>query len=268
MLGAIAKKPLSITELIQTSDASVIIKMIDKNDDNQKTWFRALFTTQVVKNKEALNCIQRWAHLCSEDDVTLLLNLSIQTNTDELHQLVIKCATCLDLEQLMLVLTRHFYRNKFSHVLNSNIGPSLTIIFNKLNDKKLLMDDLVKEILLLLLQNPVEVFTYITNECVKNKFYTDCLIETFDKIKEIAKIDHVGIASVKEVLDKYGINSQNRGNYAYLFKKMHEIDYFTTEDIMLRILLPCIKKWYEGECLNELSNILQTLIVSIIETHF
>lgn len=263
MLGAIAKKPLSLTELIQKSDLAIIIKMINKKDNDQVAWFRALFTTQVFKNKEALDCINRWAHLCGEDEVTLLLNLSVQTNKENFHKLIIKCASCLDVEKLLLVCTRHFYRNKFSHVLNANIGPSLTLIFNKLTENQFLLDDLAKEVILLLLQNPMLVFTYINNECVRNKFYTDCLIDTFDKIKEISKIDSVGIVSMKEVLNKNISNSQNEANFAYLLKELYNIEYFTNEEIVLKILLPSMKQCYDERRLEELINVMQIFMVSI-----
>lgn len=265
MLGAIAKKPLSIAELIQKSDTAAIINMVNKKDDNQAMWFKALFTTQVSKNQEALDCINIWAHLCNEDDVTLLLNLAVDTNNKEFHKLVIKCASCLTMEKLLIVCTRHFYRNKFSHILNENITTSLTILFNKLNEKSSILDDLQKEVILLLLQNPMTIFTYIKNECVKNKFYTDCFLEIFDKIKEISKIDNIGVTSMKGVLGKIPICDQNLMNYAYLFDKLVNIGYITKEDLILKILLPKMKNDCTDNNLNELICILQLFMVSKIK---
>lgn len=263
MLGAIAKKPLSISELLQKSDTPTIIKMIDKADCNQEKWFRALFTTQVSKNKEALNCINRWAHLCNEDDVTLLLNLNTQSGNEELRKIIIKCSTCLSLDKLMAVCTKHFYRNKFSHVLDENIGPSITILFNKLNQNGLLSDDLQKDIILLLLKNPLVFLTHIKSECAKNKFYTDCMSATFERIKEISKIDNIGVVSMKEVLNEVTCNSQNITNYAYLFLKLREIGYFNLEDIILKILFPVIKQQSEEGHLEEVLSLLQVITVSI-----
>lgn len=261
MLGAIAKKPLSITELVQKSDMSTIIKMINKEDCNQEKWFRALFTTQVFKNKEALNCINRWAHLCNEDDVTLLLNLNTQTNDEEFRKLIVKCATCLSLEKLMVVCTKHFYRNKFSHILDEYIGPSITTLFNKLNENKLLLSDLEKDLILLLLKNPLAFFIHIISECVKNKFYTDCMSVTFERIKEISKIDNIGIVLMKEVMNKIIPNSQNITNYTYLFVKLYAIGYFTLEDLILKILFPIIKQSNEEGRLEEVINVLQIITV-------
>lgn len=260
MLGAIAKKPLSISELVQTSDMPTIIKMINKEDCNQKKWFRTLFTTQVSKNKEALNCINQWAHLCNEDDVTLLLNLNTQINNEEFRKLIIKCAACLSLDKLMAVCSKHFYRNRFSHILDENIGPSMTILFNKLNENKLL-DDLVKDSILLLLKNPLFFLTHIISECVKNTFYTDCMIVTFERIKEISKIDNVGVATMKEVMSKPDSNYKNLMNCAYLFSKLYEIGYFTLEDILLKILFPIIKQQIEEECLGKVLYVLHIITV-------
>lgn len=261
MLGAIAKKPLSISELVQISDMPTIIKMINKEDCNQETWFRALFTTQVFKNKEALNCINRWAHLCNEDDVTLLLNLNTQINDEEFRKLIIKCAACLSLEKLMAVCTKHFYRNKFSHILDENIGPSITVLFNKLNENKLLLDDLGKDIILLFFQNPLVFLTHIKSECLKNKFYTDCMIATFERVKEISKIDNVGVVTMKEVMTRPISDSKNIMNYAYIFLKLYEIGYFTLEDIILKILLPIIKQHNEEGHLEEVLYVLQIITV-------
>lgn len=266
MLGTFARKPLSLNELIQRADVTTVIRMVDKKDNNQEAWFKALFTTQVFKNKEALDCIGRWPNLCNEDDLTLLLNLNVQKNDEEFHKLIIKCATCLNLEKLKIVCTRHFYRNKFSHVLNANIEPSLTILFNKLNESNLLFSDLPKEVILLLLQNPIVVLTYIKNECVINKFYTDCLIDTFVKIKEISQIDDVGIMSMTEVLSKNTLNSQNVVNYAYLFRKLQDILYFTKEDVVITILLPFMKQCHTDGRLEQLTHFLQIFIVSISQS--
>lgn len=263
MLGAIAKKPLSIVELIQKSDVSTIIKMINKKDNNQEKWFRALFTTQVFKNKEALSCIDKWAHLCNEDDVTLLLNLSIQTNDQKFRALIIKCASYLSMESLLIVCTRHFYRNKFSHILNENIRPSITLIFNKLRENELLLDDVGKDIILIILQNPSNALSFINSECTKNKFYTDCMVAVFERMKEISRIDNIGIHSLREILSSDNLDYDNSKNYAYLLKKLHDIEYLTTEDIILKIILPVLKPIVEERRLEELVNILQIVQVSI-----
>ncbi|KAJ8933257.1 hypothetical protein NQ314_014138, partial [Rhamnusium bicolor] len=211
MLNMIAKKPKTLAERIKEADISMLINKIYKNDQDQKSWFQALLNTPIFRNNEAVKCVDVWAHLCDENDVTRLLNLSIQSNNAEAKKLAIKCASTLNLEKLILVSIRHFYENKFKNILNEDIEPQLMVIFNKVNEMTNIEDDFVKEISLLLLQNPKVVFAYLYNECLKNIFYTNCLRDTFSNIKEIAKIENIGADILKDVMLKNKPNSNNGG---------------------------------------------------------
>ncbi|KAG5892312.1 hypothetical protein JTB14_023492 [Gonioctena quinquepunctata] len=261
MLGPIARKPLTLTELIHKADVPTMIKKINKVDQNQKNWFKALLATNIFKDEEAVKCVEKWCQLCSEDDVSLLLDSCVDTKNLRHKKLAIKCVATLPTENLILVAVRHFYKHKFVNMISEGIEEALALMFNKLGDKgSARAEELTADLILLLFQSPELVLGFIYTECLKNAFYTACLKPTFLAIHEIGKINNIGVSVLLGVVEKNIPNSQNVNKYVELFRVLVETGYFSNDMVLLKVLYPLVKRFYEGNSLEELSCTLQIIL--------
>nr|XP_023018014.1 uncharacterized protein LOC111507024 [Leptinotarsa decemlineata] len=260
MLGQIAKKPLTLTELIHKADVRTMIRNVNKVNKDQRNWFKALLGTNIFKDKAALECVKSWYHLCSEDDVSLLLDLCVNMNNFEHKEIVLKCAATLPVEKLVLVATRHFHKHKFVNMASEGIEDALTVIFNKLNDKSSnVSEDLTGDLVFLLLQSPELVLSCLFSECLKSTFHTACLKHTFSLIREIAKINSIGVTILHGVIERNVPSSQNVDNYMELFRNLVDTELFSNKVMILKVFYPLLKKFYEGKCFEELSYSIQIL---------
>ncbi|CAH1100977.1 unnamed protein product [Psylliodes chrysocephalus] len=260
MLGILARKPKSLTEQIYEADINTIIKKINKKDQDQTSWFRALLKTQIFENKKALECVRTWSHLCNENDVSVLLNWCIKLHTEESVSVFIRCASNLTLEELKIVATSHFYKNKFLNLATTDVEENLTRMLNKFKEDADMENDLTKDVLILFIQQPEVVLSYLYKECLKNNFYLKILTGTFDSIKEIVKIIDMGSNVFLNVARDNAPNSNNLNNYIELLKTLNEIHYFTNDDILLKILNSMLNKCYCDKLLEELDLVLQMFL--------
>ncbi|XP_063909170.1 uncharacterized protein LOC135126890 [Zophobas morio] len=239
MLGTIAKKPKTINEQIYSADKATMVAMVNKADSNQKQWFTALLNTQVLDCKDSIDCVDRWAFLCTVSDVTRLLNLSIYKKNTDVRNVVVKCAATLDFNELVLVTTRHFFQNGITHNLNDNVQPQLILIFNKIKDKNI-GNEFCKELYLLLLQNPKQTLSYIFSECSKNAFYSCNLAPFWPSIKEIITIDNFGMSALENEMSNNKLCEQNCRNYIQLCNALAG-PVVTAGKIVTDVILPLLQ---------------------------
>ncbi|CAH0552693.1 unnamed protein product [Brassicogethes aeneus] len=230
ILANLARKPKSLSEQIHEADLKTTIKKVNKEDADQKYWFKALLNTQVFKDKDTIECAKKWAHLSSADDVSRLLDLSVLGCDDNGKELIIKCASVLSAEDLILTITRHFYKNGSNHILNDNINNQMVLLFNKF--KRMEKDGCIKDIALLVLQNPKQLFAYIYKECIKDQYYSELLKECFISLKEISQIEKIGFNIFNEIYNESSLNEQNVNNFAVLLNMLLDIKYFTDNTVV------------------------------------
>ncbi|CAG9827894.1 unnamed protein product [Diabrotica balteata] len=260
VLGSLAKKPKSITEQIHEADIGKMINKINKTDRDQIHWFKALIRTQIFENEESAKCVKKWYHLCDEEDVSQLLNWCVQKKTPQSVELTVKCLSTLDLEKLTAVATTYFYKNKFIKLQASDVAKTLRSLLNKAKEDSDVENDLAKDILILFMQQPVIVLPYLYEECIKNSFYTNVLKKTFEVLKDIIKIDNIGVTTLLAVFDSQPPNEHTINNCIQLFKKLMEIGIFNN-DVVLTILGSMLKKHHEEGRLEEVDLVLQMFLL-------
>lgn len=261
MLGTMARKPKSLSEQIFEANIETIIKKINKQDADQERWYKALLNRHFLKNKDAIECVNTWAHLCKEDDVIRLLNLTTLSDESDINKIVIKCIAFLDTQKLIFVAVRHFYQNGFKKKLNDNVHQQLVILFNKLGGDGD-GDGFMKDVVLLLMQNPKAVLKFIYEECVKNIYYTTSLKDLFASIKELAQIENIGLNIFHEILKEYKPSSQNLPQYIQLLNTLLEIKYFSNITVINKIILSLINEEAQGN-MSDFNINLQLCSVSI-----
>ncbi|VEN44654.1 unnamed protein product [Callosobruchus maculatus] len=268
MLTTISRKPKTLTEQVREADIPKLIKNIKKENSDQKVWFEALLSNaQLLDDEEALNCVQKYTNLCGESELFHLLDLFAQTKKDVLKKIIIDTSKNLSLDQLMSVMVKHFYRNKFECILSDDVEAQLTVIFNKISKTKCPVENLQLEVSLLLLQSPKVVIRFLYHECLKSSLCTNLLKGSFDNLKEVAKINDVGVYVLNDIIKENLPNPGNVENYAELFKMLLELDYFSNETVWQKILWPLLKSLHEGENLQCLNCTLQIILDSKLKIH-
>lgn len=247
MLGPMAKKPKTINEIILEADVDTIIANIDKGDENQKLWLRGLMNTNVFKNKKASNCLDRWAHLCTQDDVMRLLSLSVHCKEHELKMLVLKCANVLSIQELEFVTTRYFCEYNTNNLDTGLVVQEFTTLINKTQSGSEVNDEFIKSLYLLLLQNPEAVLTVLYSECLRANTYANYLKKAFTSIKTSVEVIH-GLPKniLIKVFKSNPPNTENLVCYKCLLDMLLELHFFNTHSILNEVFKPQLK-----ELLNE-----------------
>ncbi|KAL3283917.1 hypothetical protein HHI36_018086 [Cryptolaemus montrouzieri] len=258
LLKPFASKPKDLKEQIRMADLDKMVVMVNREDENQRQWFGALVFSPFFSNDKAVECVSNWSHLCMEEDVSRVLNLSLKVNHKEAKKLAIKCASHLSLSQLILVVTRHFYNNRFV-ILNSDVLPEIVLLFNKLKDSESMKENVIFELLLLILQNPDASISFILTECVKNTFYVSVLRECFTKLKDILKIHDIGVNCLQKAMKTCPPNEQNHGSYVKLLQLFVDVNLFTNETLISKIINPSLAEYIKADHLKELQQILKIL---------
>lgn len=259
MLGTIARKPRSVNELILQADVPKMISVINRGETEQKRWFSALLNTQVLDCEESMKCIDRWAHLCTTSDVTLLINMGVVSKNPRAKKLVIKCASTLELSDLVLVTIQHFYRNGITN-FNDNINQELVFLFNKIKDKSD-EDIFCKELHLLLLQNPEQTLTHVFSECLKNTFYSNSLMCVWPNLKQVLTIENFGINLLNKEITNNPPSDQTCRNHSELFNALIKSEIFRIETILLVMIVPLLQSAYQEANYQLLKNELEIIKV-------
>ncbi|XP_015838450.1 uncharacterized protein LOC103315013 isoform X2 [Tribolium castaneum] len=240
MLGTIAQKPKTIDDLILQADVPTMISKINRVDVNQKQWFTALLNTQVLKCEKSIECIERWAHLCTVSDVTHLINMGVLSKDPRAKKLVIKCASTLDLNDLILVTIRHFHKNGIMSNFNEDLQQDLILFFNKIKNKS--VDEVFcKELHLLLLQNPEQTLTYVFVECLKNSFYLTSLANAWPSLKEVLTIGDFGLNLLNTQINNNTPTEQTYKYYSELLNALISAEIFPIERIIGVVVLPLLE---------------------------
>ncbi|GJQ82021.1 hypothetical protein Trydic_g6898 [Trypoxylus dichotomus] len=254
MLSSIAKKPKTLNELIHEASITTMVTKIDENVEHRNKWFTALLNTQVFQNKEAKDCVKRWTNLCTIEDLERLLSLSVNHKDDEeVVDIIIKCTSFFDEKNLAVLMTRFFYQYGLKNCLKSkNTQPQLIITLNKLekNSNK----EFVKDILLLLLQDPELVLTALLKAVAKSDVLLDSLEDTLKLIAHIMVIENVFSRILKGLLEETKIDSRNVKNYERIFKIIAEASQLKLERFFL---IPLMNEYLTDERYSELSYIFQ-----------
>lgn len=265
MLSTIAKKPKSLQEIIQQADSSKMIAMIETNDANQKRWFQALLHTQVFANEKSLACVERHYDLCDEAEVDRLLNLCGGKEIDgKKLRVVLKCAAMLSADQLAILITRYLRRFGTGTPLNGRYNrEELVVLLNKMKEKK---DDFVKDVLLLLLQNPRVVLSDLYSECLKNSLISENLKSTFASCKEIVVIDDMIVNCLKNLITTE-VLGEHYQHYKTLLQVLLATKSITYDKVINDLLSPFAKSLLNDENYTCLLYLLCILNVCIYHFH-
>lgn len=261
-LGAIARKPKSIYEQIQEADTSKIIEMIEKGDENQKQWFRALFRTRVFSDEKAIACVEKHCNLCSEREVERVFTFCAGKEVDERKlNLVLKCASTVPLQQLIILVTRYFKNYGVHTPLNRMYNKEhLVILLNKMGESN---DEFLKELLLLLIQNLKEVLTDLYRECLRDDVYSGRLKNAFSAFKEIITTSNTSFTCLQALINDE-ILLENYQQLTALLKVLLVTTCIKYDTAITNLIIPLLKKFTEVEINNRCTlNLIKILNVSM-----
>lgn len=267
MLSTIARKPKSLPELVQQADVSTMITMIAKCDGNQQQWFHALTNTHIFDNEKSMECLEKYCYLCTQDDIDRILNMSTNYNSPRTTKLALKCASCLPLNELIVVSTRYF--RKFGIINNlddGNIRNQLILLLNCIKNVSSINDKLISKVILLMLQNPKEVLEYLYYECLKSSVYSLCLKEVFVANKEIVVINSLAATTLAAVLRKTEISNENTLQIIQLLNVLLETECVTYEEFIEKVMVPSLEQFLQEGKQSDLQNLLYSFNVSIVRT--
>lgn len=259
-LKPIAIKPKDIKEQIASSDMNQIIHMISKADDNQKKWFQALVFSSYVSNTKGMDCISKWSELCDSEDVSRLLNHSVKENNIELKKIAVKCASKLNLEELIVVVIRHFYNNGF--VVMKDNPQNIIQWFNKLKDSESLTKNNNQELLIFILENPDFSINFVLTECIKSEFYISSLHDCFTKLKNVFKIHDICLNYLNKLMIKTPPNAETYQAYTTLVQTFFAVDLITFEVFSERIICPLLTEYSKQKDYEKIYQLLVILNVS------
>lgn len=235
MLGTIARKPKSVQELIRFADAAKIVQMIEREDENQKQWFQALFHTQIFSDEKSMTCVEKYYRLCGEAEVERILNFCRGKEIDEKKlNLVLKCVSIIPLSRLIILITRYFHSYGIHTALNSKINKEkLVLLLNKIEDG----EQYKKDILLLLLQNLKEVLFDLYRECLKNAVYSTQLKSIFLDFKEILVVGNASLICLEPLITQQ-VLSENQEQLTTLLKTLIETKCVKYDTAIKDVIIP------------------------------
>lgn len=265
MLGTIARKPDSLQRQIQLADASRMIAMIEKADSNQQQWFHALTSTKVFENEKSRDCVEKYCYLCTDADLDRLLNMSINYNNKETRQVILKCASCLDVAELTIVITRYFRKfGIFTDLDDGTLKDQLVIVLNKMEKNTTADANFTKEMLLLLLQNPGVVLEYLYGECMKNSIYSTCLRDLFRIIKEIITTESLAENMLLKVFKNSPLQEDNIQQVKDLLLMLLQSECITYSTLLESLILPDIENNTKNEDYRNVYYLLEVCNVSLL----
>lgn len=267
MLATIAKKPHSAQEQIRHANPATMMAMIEKGGAHQSHWFHALTSTRVFADKNLTDCVKKHSHLCNDADMDRLLSMSVEyKERDEVKDVVLTCASALDIEDLIVVVTRYFHRFGVNNNLDrGTTKQQLVIVMNKMkrDDGVDANSAFTKEITLLLLQNAQEVLQHLFGECLKSCAYADCLKRFFEAVKEIVTVNGSALRVLMELLDKNKVSDENSKEIVQLLKTLTETRCVAGKSLTEEYFLPSFEKFLVERKYLELRNLLYVFNVSV-----
>lgn len=240
MLSNFARKPLSVHELIKQADTAKMVQMIEKGDKNQKQWFKALFRTEVFSDENVMACIEKHLDLCGENEVSRLLSFCGGKEVDQRKlDLILKCAFVIPLEELVILVIRHFWSYGIHTPLNRNYNKErLVVLLNKMEDN----DDFFKEILLLLLQNLKEVLLDLYRECLRNTMHSNHLKKVFTMIQKIVVVGGASVICLEALINEQ-VLLENHQQLIALIKVLLETECINHNNAINDLIVPLLKKF-------------------------
>ncbi|KAL1514299.1 hypothetical protein ABEB36_003578 [Hypothenemus hampei] len=230
MLKTISRKPKTIAERILEADVASIIKMVNKCDEHQKFWFKALIKKNVFSDEEIVDCLDRWYNLSDIETVEVLLKLRPKTSKHK--KLVFKCASVLTLEDLKKVLIFYLYAERWHW--NDNIVDQLVPLFNQINGN--LTVEKQKDLIELILQNPSQFIQHLFQNAFR---HSQELKDIFKLLKEQSEI---GLKFLIELFKENPISGQNFSNYIQFINCIIETEFYSWPFLVEQVFLPLIKK--------------------------
>lgn len=249
MLGPIARKPKSVQELIRSADAAKIVQMIEREDENQKQWFQALFHTQVFSDQKSMACVEKYYKLCGETEVERILSFCRGKEIDDTKLiLVLKCVSVIPLSRLVILVTRYFYSYGIHTALNNKINKEkLVLLLNKIEEN----EQYKKEMLMLLLQNLKEFLSALYRECLKNFVYSTQLKSTFSDFKEILMVGDAALICLQPLITPQ-ILLENHEQLATLLKTLLETECIEYDTAINGVIVLQLLNYLNGDALSPL----------------
>uniref|UniRef100_A0A1Y1M910 Uncharacterized protein n=1 Tax=Photinus pyralis TaxID=7054 RepID=A0A1Y1M910_PHOPY len=240
ILSTIARKPKPLNDKVLEADLSDIIFQINRGDENQLVWFRALINTQLFKDENAVKCLKKWYHLCTADDVLHLLDHS--SSSDD-RAVVLKCANALNVSDLKNVIIKHFW--KHTNIWKENIGDEFTMFLNKFDHS----DDIreTKRMLLFSLQNREYMLQTLYEKCLMKRTNINKYKIIFNEIKDIMDVNSFSTTIFANIMQSNLPKDENIVCYRELLSILLELQYFS-DGIVNKIFGACLLSIEGDDC--------------------
>ncbi|XP_065171157.1 LOW QUALITY PROTEIN: uncharacterized protein [Atheta coriaria] len=270
LLTCMAKKPKSLSEIISGASVTSIVNHINDADEHQRRWFAALVRkSDIFDIPTSRECLQRWSALCTLDEVLSILELAMSKD-ESCKRLAIKCAAHLSVPNLSTLIARSFWIDQpwKTYIELTSVQPQLTLLLNKMQNG--CNEELIRNIQLLLLENPQEVIEILFRECIKTEVYVKWLEDVFRAIKNVISMNFIPLMKLEQIiktLDELKENEQS--SITQLMHMLIRTECTEVNHLFTYVFKPLILSAQDNnENLDVILQILKSLPVeSLNETH-
>ncbi|XP_072935970.1 uncharacterized protein [Epargyreus clarus] len=245
MLEQISRKPLNITEVINTTDSSVIVENIKRNDKESSHWLQALIRKDTLhEDPTLLELLNTSFDQLNNDNCYELFQklVNIDTKNEVLKLLKIKayqgCSTAIKTDLIDI----HFTNVRFNNSLEcKQFSSMLTEVFNKL---AVTPESDLSEVLTVFIQNPRKVYIAIFKSAIENEQQTDLMLKVMIFLNKFS--DHYYskdtepclIVVLKNAIDEELDTSVKQDNLIRFISKLKEARIISGPKLLVTIIMP------------------------------
>lgn len=217
MLDAIMVKPKTVDEKISDANEAEIIKNVIIRDENQPKWIDALIKFGVVSSSEMFTVFKTIVTDLQENHYIILLNYNFSVKNPELTKIILKYIVNLELKTLINIITQYFITSGINDVFETeNFNSQLGDVLNKMISTS---EEVPKDVLTLVLQNPMVFLHQLMIESIKNPEQLSNILKIIDVIEPICGIEKNGGPFLTEIILKFLKEYNLERQYCKLFSE-------------------------------------------------
>lgn len=253
MIQQMARQPLIIADVINSTDTNVIIQKINNNDQDQLSWIHALVNKeQLCQHSDLLSVIDSNISVFDQQEcLTLFYKFtnyykSNSNNSELVKSLAIKVFQYCDASDKHTILQDHFSENQFIDLSDDeHFHNALTEMFNKFVASP---DVDLTEVLNAFLQNPRQVYNKIFILAKENNHLTSTMLNIMELLKDYSNYYYVTetepciINITKNILEASIETEAQRENLLRFLCGLKNSEIIPGTKLLLLIIMPNMHK--------------------------
>ncbi|CAH1643423.1 unnamed protein product [Spodoptera littoralis] len=253
MVQQMARKPAVINDIINVTDANVIIQNIYSNSEDRASWIHALVHKEFLcQHLELINFIETNLREFDNEECVKLYRMftnyakSNTTNREHVIPASIKIFRRCSISDKHKLLKEHFSENQFHDTSEGeHYNNFVTEMFNKFIADT---DSEFKEVLDAFLLNPKEVYTKIFVLAEENAQLTNAMLKVMDLLRDYSNYYYVTetepciISIIKKIIDESLDSDSKQDNIVKFLSGLKISNLLPGTKLLLLIIMPHMHK--------------------------